>query len=96
MSYVQTLESHLIYSHHTNIWSGGGGAMRAVSLGGGADRQFGSRAVHPIKQDKQRVDIFIIDGFMACLKWYTDAQLEGYGDPTTNSRDMIECVVRET
>jgi hypothetical protein len=91
--FVQTRKSHFIDSHYMDIWSGGGGAMRTVDLRGGADRQFESKVVHQIKNDKQRGNTFSIDGFMACLKWYTCARLEVYEDRTINGRDTIECTV---
>ena len=84
MSYAQTLQSHFIDSHFTHIWSDGGGA----------DTRFGSRVVHPITKYKQRDgEKFIIDGFMACLEWYTFKRLEFFENPTIDSRDTIECIV---
>ncbi len=73
-----------------NIWSGGGD-LRAVDTRRGADRQFGSRVVHKLKKTKKTGDTFTIDGFMACLKWYTYTRLEVYGDPAATGRDTIEC-----
>ena len=85
VSFVQTRKSHFIDSHYMNIWSGGGD-LRVVDTRGGADRQFGSRVVHKIKNNKQRGDTFIIDGIHI-------RRLEVYEDPAANGRDMIECIV---